>query len=74
MFEVGKSVSPARYMDPKTARPDALAAIMRDSTIILEARVCPVAKIHLPPTVQPAGPAPPADRGKTASRQGDERP
>ena len=47
----------------KTARPDALAAIMRDSTIIVDARVYPVATVYLPQSIRPLRPVPPADRG-----------
>ena len=70
----GRSPGAGDNVGAKTARPDALAAIMRDSTIIVDARVYPVAKIHLPPPIQLGGPVPPADRGKAAGPKGVERP
>ena len=53
----------------KTARPDALAAIMRDSTIIVDARVYPVPTFYLPQTIRPLRPVPPADRGDSDEAQ-----
>ena len=55
----------------KTARPDVLAAIMRDSTIIVEARVYPVARVYVPQTIRPLKPVPPTDRGDLADRGGE---
>lgn len=64
----GSSARVAGGVTPKTARTDNLAAIMRDSTIILETRMHPVAKVHVQRTIQPAGTVPPADRGEVADR------
>ena len=70
----GSSARGVENVDPQTARPDTLAAIMRDSTIIVDARVYPVAKVYLPQTIRALGPVPPADRGKAAGPKGVERP
>ena len=53
----------------KSARPDALAAIMRDSTIIVDARVYPVPTYYLPQSIRPLRPVPPADRGDSDEAQ-----
>ena len=47
--ESGTGSPPAEpsSLEPKTARTDNLAAIMRDSTIILDVPVYPVGKVHV---------------------------
>lgn len=51
----------------KTARPDNLAAIMRDSTIILDAQAYAVGDVYVQPPIHQGLPTtPPADRGDPA--------
>ena len=65
----GSSVRDVGSKEPQTARTDNLAAIMRDSTIIVDARVYPVPTYYLPQTIRPLRPVPPADRGDSDEAQ-----
>ena len=61
----------AANLEPETARDDSLAAIMRDTTIIIGSRVHPMVEIHLRAKLHHLETAPrQPDRARTSDVQG----